>query len=256
MKHSEVKAFLDLQLRKHHTSDFIASDPVSIPHRFSATEDIEVSGFLTATISWGQRTTILKNAEGLMMMMDYAPFDFVSHASALELRRLDTFVHRTFNGTDAKAFVRSLRKVYGEHGGPQALFSGGLNAHGNNMGHAIRHFRDVFLKEAKSPRTSKHVADPTSGSAAKRINMFLRWMVRKDSTGVDFGIWNSISPSVLMCPLDVHSGRVARALGLLSRKQDDWMAVEQLTASLRKFDPADPVKYDYALFGAGVSGIL
>jgi uncharacterized protein (TIGR02757 family) len=249
----ELFRSLEFYYRKYNNPEFIESDPVSIPHLFSSRADIEISAFLTASIAWGQRPVILSNARKLMALMDHTPQDFILHASPAELNKTDQFVHRTFNGTDARYFILGLRRVYKHHGGPEAVFLNGLKKHPGDMGSAIHFFREVFF-EGKTPgRTAKHVADPLTGSSAKRINMFLRWMVRSDDNGVVFGLWKAVSPALLMCPLDVHSGRIAREFGLLHRQQNDWKAVVELTESLRQFDMNDPVKYDFSLFGLGVN---
>ena len=269
MNFPELHELLEEKTRQYNRPFFIEHDPVSIPHLFTKKEDIEISGFLAATIAWGQRPVIIRNAQRWMERMDMAPFEFVTGASPKELKRLDDFVHRTFNGIDARFFILALRKMYAKHGGMEKVFADGLKKmnHGDTgarssflcvsvspwfIKQAIIHFRDVFLSVKHEKRSEKHIANPASGSNAKRINMYLRWMVRRDKAGVDFGIWKSISPSLLLCPLDVHVGNVARALGLLERKQDDWRAVEELTAKLREFDAEDPVKYDFALFGLGI----
>ena len=248
----ELKDFLDDQVDLYNRKDFIQDDPISIPHRYSLKEDIEISGFLTATIAWGRRPMILKNAERLMLLMDDSPYDFISNANRKELKTVDDFVHRTFNGEDCCYFLSALKKVYQKHGGLEGIFSIPCQLTGGDMGFSINEARKTFLSFNPPTRVNKHFADPLRNSSAKRINMFLRWMVRKDRRGVDFGIWKSIKPSMLFCPLDVHSGRVARQLGLLLRKQDDWKATTELTTNLRILDPVDPVKYDFALFGMGV----
>lgn len=269
MTFAELHELLEEKTRQYNRPFFIAHDPVSIPHLFTKKEDIEISGFLAATIAWGQRPVIIRNAQRWMERMDMAPFEFVTGASPKELKRLDDFVHRTFNGIDARFFILALRKMYAKHGGMEKVFADGLEKDRRrgaedaersafsaplrqNMQDAIIHFRDVFLSVKHEKRSEKHIANPASGSNAKRINMYLRWMVRRDKAGVDFGTWKSISPALLLCPLDVHVGNVARALGLLTRRQDDWRAVEELTAKLREFDAEDPVKYDFALFGLGI----
>jgi uncharacterized protein (TIGR02757 family) len=230
---------------------FIESDPVSIPHLFSKKEDIEIAGFLAATIAWGQRKTILKNAKQLVEWMDYAPHSFILDFTEAELKKFSKFVHRTFNGIDAAYFLNSLKNIYSKHHSIGSIIEKGINS-GLYLNEAIADFRKIFFELPHEKRTEKHVSNPLTGASTKRLCMYLRWMVRKDNRGVDFGIWN-IHPSLLMCPLDVHSGRVARKLGLLTRKQDDWQAVNELTENLRKFDPEDPVKYDFALFGLGVN---
>jgi uncharacterized protein (TIGR02757 family) len=247
MNKRELKEFLDEKYEQFNRPDFIGPDPVSIPHQFSLKEDIEISGLLAATIAWGQRVTIINNANKMMKLMGNSPHDFVMSASEKDLKRFETFVHRTFNGTDMTFFLRSLRNIYKKHKGLENAFNQ------KDCKDAIVHFRNLFFSIEHPKRTEKHVSNPEENSSAKRLCMYLRWMVRKDQRGVDFGIWNSkLKPAALMCPLDVHTGNVGRKLGLLKRTQNDWKAVEELTASLRTFDPADPVKYDFSLFGLGV----
>jgi uncharacterized protein (TIGR02757 family) len=246
MPDADLKDFLEEKYLLYNRPSFIESDPVSIPHLFTKKEDIEIAGLLAATIAWGQRPTIIKNANWLVKQMGMAPYDFVMNASEKELRPFKKFVHRTFNGTDCIFFLRSLRNIYAKHKGLENVFRG------KDVLAGIVNFRERFFSIEHPSRTRKHVSDPRSASSAKRLNMFLRWMVRKDQLGVDFGIWSYLQPAQLMCPLDVHSGNVGRKLGLLTRKQNDWRSVEELTASLRKFDAKDPVKYDIALFGLGV----
>jgi uncharacterized protein (TIGR02757 family) len=245
----QVKELLDYKAAAYNDTSFIENDPVSIPHLFSLKEDIEISGFLAASISWGQRSSILNSAGRLMEKMDHSPFEFVVSADEKDFKVFDDFVHRTFNGADCRYFIISLKNIYLNHGGLESIFTSGVET---GMKPAIGAFRDIFFSLPHESRTEKHVANPFQGSAAKRINMFLRWMVRKDDRGVDFGIWNNINPSRLYCPLDVHTGNVARKLGLISRKQNDWKALEELMVHLRDFDPEDPVKYDFALFGMGI----
>ena len=213
-------------------------------------EDIEISGFLTATIAWGNRKSIINNAKRLMGLLDNSPFDFVLNHSETDLEKLIPFVHRTFNGHDSIQFIKSLKHVYKNHDGLEAIFS--KHSDTESLQVSISKFKSTFFEIEHLQRTQKHISDPLKNSAAKRINMFLRWMVRNDNTGVDFGIWKSLSPSVLSCPLDVHSGNVARKLGLLLRKQNDAKALLELDTSLRKLNINDPVKYDFALFGLGV----
>jgi uncharacterized protein (TIGR02757 family) len=231
---------------------FIETDPISIPHLFTKKEDIEIAGFLAATLAWGQRITIIKKSRELITRMDNSPFDFVTTASGNEIKSFESFVHRTFQGDDCVYFIHALQQIYSYHGGLEQVFNTGY-FQDQNIKTSIHHFREVFFSYQHLSRTRKHIADPLSGSAAKRINMYLRWMVRKDNNGVDFGIWKKIKTSDLLCPLDLHSGKIARRLGLLVRKHDDWQSVEELTANLRTFDPVDPVKYDFALFGTGVN---
>ena len=247
----DLKEFLDEKADLYNRPSFIEHDPISIPHRFSKKEDIEISGFLAATIAWGNRTMILRNANRLMELMDAAPHDFIMNFNTRDLVRMDKFVHRTFNSEDLLYFLHALRNIYRKKGGLEAVFV--KHKASDSLQPAIHELKNIFFELPHSPRTEKHVSDPYKGSAAKKINMFLRWMVRNDDRGVDFGIWKSISPSVLSCPLDVHSGNIARQLGILTRKQNDAKAVEELDSALRSFDPADPVKYDFALFGLGVN---
>ena len=246
----ELFEFLESKYDIYNRPGFIEDDPVSIPHNFTIKEDIEISGFLAATIAWGNRKMILRNANRLMQMMDYSPYDFIMNFSESDLKPFESFVHRTFNGTDCIYFLKAMRYIYTEKGGLEKAF---LLKGNSDMRELIFHFRTAFFEPEHPVRTEKHVANPMKGSSAKRINMFLRWMVRDDGRGVDFGIWKSIKPSQLYCPLDVHSGNIARRLGLLTRKQNDWKAVAELTGNLREFDREDPVKYDFSLFGLGVN---
>jgi uncharacterized protein (TIGR02757 family) len=248
---SVLKKFLDEKYNQFNCLNFIEVDPISIPHQFSRKEDIEIAGFLSATIAWGQRPTIIRNANKLIRLMDGEPYEFLTRTAIEDPERFESFVHRTFNGTDCFYFMNALSSIYREHGGLEKLFTDGFSIDGT-VKTAIIHFRERFLSFDPQHRTEKHIANPDKGSSAKRINMFLRWMIRPSISGVDFGLWNSIPVSALMMPLDVHSGSVARKLGLLQRTQNDWQAVEELTANLRIFDPSDPVKYDFALFGLGV----
>ena len=250
MTHSELKSFLDEKVTQYNTRDFIDSDPVQIPHLFSQKEDIEIAGFLAATIAWGNRKMIIKNAHRMMELMGNAPYDFVLSHQEKDLNDLESFVHRTFNGQDFIVFVKGLQHIYKNHNGLEAVFA--QNQEPFSMQKSIHEFKKLFFNVPHTPRTQKHISDPLNNSAAKRINMFLRWMVRQDNKGVDLGIWKSISAATLSCPLDVHSGNVARKLGLLHRKQNDAKALAELDTQLRILDPNDPVKYDFALFGLGV----
>lgn len=250
MKLAELKDFLDEKVLLYNNPNFIESDPIQIPHQFSLKEDIEIAGFLSATIAWGNRKMIINNAKKLMNIMGNSPYDFVMEHEEYHLENLENFVHRTFNGQDCKTFVKALQHIYNNHNGLEAVFAKNQNT--LSMQNSISEFKKIFFETEHLQRTTKHVSDPNNGSAAKRINMFLRWMVRQDNKGVDFGIWKSIPPSQLSCPLDVHSGNVARKLGLLSRKQNDGKALSELDTQLRLLDKNDPVKYDFALFGLGV----
>ncbi len=245
----ELKEFLDEKVDKFNQPNFIETDPIQVPRKFTQKEDIEISGFLTATIAWGNRTAIIKNAARLMNLMDYQPTDFILNSSSLEIERLNRFVHRTFNGHDCIYFIRSLKNIYQNHRGLQAVFEDGF-ANEISVKSSLSHFYKIFF-EIDGERTRKHVSNVEKGSSGKRLNMFLRWMIRNDKSGVDFGIWDGIPKSELMLPLDVHTGNVGRKLGILQRKSNDWKAVEEITKTLRTFDPADPIKYDFALFGLG-----
>jgi uncharacterized protein (TIGR02757 family) len=260
----EMKYLLDSRVKEYNRLDFIHSDPIQVPHRFSRKEDIEIAAFLTATISWGQRKSIINNANRLMELMDNSPYEFLMDTQNATLRKpliksveypewqhIKRFVHRTFNGDDCLFFLESLRNIYLNHGGLENVFTTGYNTEYNIFG-ALEHFRQIFLSIPHQVRVEKHISNVTANSSAKRVNMFLRWMVRNDDNEVDFGLWKNIPASALMLPLDVHTGNIARAYGLLNRKQNDWKAVEEITSVLRTFDPSDPIKYDYALFGIGV----
>ncbi len=245
----DLKYLLDEQFRQHNRSAFIDVDPISIPHAFSKKEDIEISGLFAATMAWGNRKAIIANAQKLMALMDHQPHDFAMNAGPNDFRVFKKFVHRTFQSDDVAFFVRGIRHLYQEHGGMESAF---YVPKATTIKEGIIQFRRYMLEVHHADRSRKHLSDPESGSAAKRLCMYLRWMVRKDSAKVDFGIWNKIKSSQLCLPLDIHTGRVSRELGLLQRQQNDWKAVEELTAKLRQFDPADPIKYDIALFGMGI----
>jgi uncharacterized protein (TIGR02757 family) len=250
-KKSELKEFLDEKVELYNRPSFIELDPISIPHRYSKKEDIEISGFLAATIAWGNRKMILKNADRMMALLNDSPFDFIMNSDEQDLERIEGFVHRTFNSLDLIYFLKALKNIYKTKGGLESIF----NEHkpDESLKTSIHNFYMLFFELPHSKNTERHVSDPFKGSAAKKLNMFLRWMVRSDNHGVDFGIWKKISPSKLYIPLDLHSGNTARSLGLLKRKQNDWKAVEELNSVLSEFDPSDPVKYDFALFGIGVN---
>ncbi len=264
---AEMQAFLEDAYDRFARPSFVENDPLRVVRAFAHRPDAEVIGLLTATIAWGQRTTIIANAERLVQLMEGTPHDFVMHAGHKELERMATFAHRTFNGTDLQFFIAALRNLYRVHGSLESAFLPACAGMGDdhatsdqpqpmndwNALHGITLFRERFFSIPHPARSTKHVADPSRGSHAKRLNMFLRWMVRPADRGIDLGIWTRISPAQLMVPLDVHTGRVARELGLLHRKQDDRTSVEELTSALRRSDPADPVKYDIALFALGVN---
>ena len=251
LSNAELKEILDEKVELYNRPGFIEPDPISIPHRYILKEDIEISGFLAAAIAWGNRKMILRNAGRMMELLDDSPFDFVMNASEEEFQRMEGFVHRTFNSHDLVYFLKALRHIYSNRGGLETIFE--ENKTEDSLQPAIHRLNTIFFELPHSKRTVRQISDPDKGSAAKKINMFLRWMVRKDNKGVDFGIWKSISPSILSCPLDIHSGNVARSFGILTRKQNDAKAVAELDAFLRDLDRDDPVKYDFALFGIGVS---
>jgi len=246
---AELKNFLDARVEMYNRPEFILCDPVSIPHRFSVKEDIEISGFLAATVAWGNRVSILKSADRMMKIMGNTPYEFVVCHKDSDLKGINGAMHRTFNAEDFIYFIEALKLIYEEHGGMEGIFSHYQTD--SSLQSAIHEFRRIFFELPHNSRTRKHISDPVKGSAAKKINMFLRWMIRKDDRGVDFGLWKSISPSILSCPLDVHSGNVARKLGLITRRQNDSKAVTELDKVLRQLDKEDPVKYDFALFGLG-----
>ncbi len=240
MSYTELKEMLEGLVTKYNNASFIESDPISIPHRYTRKEDIEIAGFLVATISWGKRESIVKNGLRMVELLGDSPYDFVMSHTKSQLHYLDVPVHRTFK-----------KYIYTKHDGMENIFK--RYATQDSLQPAIHHFKKIFFEIGSSKRTTKHIGDPFKGSAAKKMNMLLRWLVRKDNKGVDFGLWKSISPAILSCPLDVHSGRYARDWGLLSRKYDDAKAVMELDEQLRKFDTKDPAKYDFALFGYGIN---
>jgi uncharacterized protein (TIGR02757 family) len=247
---ANLKEFLDEKVNKYNNTNFIESDPISIPHLYSKKEDIEISGFLVATIAWGNRTMILKNAKRMMGFLGNSPYDFMMSHKDTNLKNLEGFVHRTFNSSDFIYFIKALKHIYEKKNGLERIFNEYQTE--NSLQPAIHQLRKKFFELPHDTRTLKHISDPLNGSAAKKINLYLRWMIRKDDKGVDFGLWKSIPPSILSCPLDVHSGRVARKLDLITRKQNDAKAVQELDGILRQLDCNDPVKYDFALFGLGV----
>ncbi len=248
-KHN-LKEYLNEKVDLYNRPPFIGLDPVSIPHRFKLREDIEIAGFLAATIAWGNRVAILRSADRMLSYMGNSPYDFIINHRDSDLKGIEGCIHRTYFAEDFIYFIEALKYIYLEKGGMEAIFA--RYQTDDSLQPAIHEFRKIFFELPHNSRTERHLSDPFKGSAAKKINMFLRWMVRNDDRGVDFGLWRSLSPSVLSCPLDVHSGNVARKLGLLTRKQSDAKAVAELDARLRELDPDDPVKYDYALFGLGV----
>ncbi|MFI2743717.1 TIGR02757 family protein [Zhouia sp. PK063] len=250
MTFTELKDFLDEKVVQYNNPKFITSDPIQIPHQFAIKEDVEIAAFLTATIAWGNRKMIINNANKMMHLLWDSPYDFVINHQEKDLKPLESFVHRTFNGDDFIFFVKSLQNIYKKHDGLEHLLAKHHENH--DLQESISKLKQNFFEIPHPIRTKKHISDPLKGSAAKRINMFLRWMVRSDNAGVDFGLWKAIQPSSLSCPLDVHSGNVARALGLLKRKQNDAKALQELNKILIQLDKNDPIKYDFALFGLGV----
>lgn len=246
----EVKQLLDEKYLEYNKSEFfIATDPIQIPKCFEEKEDIEIAGFLAASLAWGQRPTIIKKCKELMQLMDYAPHMFLMQAEDTDYKRFQTFKHRTFNGYDCVYFLKSLANIYRNHSGLEHIFTQAYLKY-QDMFEVLREWYTIFTSLPAEPRVLRHVANVEKGSAAKRINMFLRWMVRHDGE-VDFGLWKNIPTSALLIPLDIHTGNVSRQLGLLTRNQNDRKAVEELTSQLRKFDPVDPIRYDFALFGLG-----
>jgi uncharacterized protein (TIGR02757 family) len=246
-----LKEFLDAKVNQFNQPKFLELDPVSIPHRFSKKQDIEIAGLFAAVLAWGQRVTIINKTNQLMKWMDEAPHDFIVNHKPSDLKPFTTFKHRTFNATDALYFIEALHVLYQKQSSLEELFI--VQPADKNIENGIRNFHNAFFNLPDFPnRTKKHIATPDRKSACKRINMYLRWMVRKDKAGVDFGIWNRVNPSQLICPIDLHVERVARKLKLVKRKQVDWEMALELTANLKLLDPADPVKYDFALFGLGV----
>jgi len=253
-----VKKLLDEQLKLHNQQSFIDKDPISIPHRFSKKQDIEIAGFFAAIFAWGNRTTIINKCNELIQLMDDAPFQFITQHQEIELKRFLNFKHRTFNPTDLLHFIRVLRYHYDNLRSAEptleTAFSKALNRKDDTVENALVSFHDYFFSLEDSPgRTKKHISTPVNNSSCKRLNMFLRWMVRKDKAGVDFGIWKNIKPNQLVCPLDVHVQRVALNLNLIQSEKADWKTAVELTEKLKSFDPSDPVKYDIALFSMGVS---
>lgn len=251
MDDKELKTFLDEKADWYNHVDFIENDPIQIPHRFSVKQDIEITGFLTATISWGTRKSIINDAEKILSWMGNSPYDFVLN---FQEKEMDLFkhnsVHRTFNKEDLTYFLRQLNRLYKEHETLENLFQ--INEGELNFYHSLHRFRTAFFKENQTHRSTKHISSTYKNSSAKRLMMFLRWMVRKDRKGVDLGIWKNIDQKYLSIPLDVHTGNISRKLNLIQRKQNDWKTVEEMDAVLRKFDDTDPAKYDFALFGLGI----
>jgi len=249
MMPKHLKKFLDQKVEEYNRPAFIKDDPISIPHLFKKKQDIEIAGFFAAVFSWGNRTTIINKSNELMMRMDNSPFDFIKDHSIKELKKLKGFKHRTFNEDDLFFFIESLRHHYSKFSSLEAAFFPNKNF---DIEQGLIHFKKYFLSAEHLKRTEKHISSPSQKSTCKRLNMYLRWMVRDDNNGVDFGLWKSISPAKLIIPIDLHVARVAKKLGLLKRKQVDWLAAVELTEALRQLDDKDPVKYDFALFNLGI----
>jgi uncharacterized protein (TIGR02757 family) len=249
-----LKKFLERKTREYNRPAFIHTDPVSIPHSFKKKQDIEISGFFAAIFAWGNRKTIINKSKELMWLMNNQPYEFCLHHKPADLKRLSEFRHRTFTTTDLLYFISFLHHHYSKNSSLESAFTEKLSGDDPNIEKALTGFHEYFFSlENVPPRTKKHIASPVSGSTCKRLNMFLRWMVRKDECGVDFGVWTKIKPAQLVCPIDLHVARVARKLGLLTRKQTDWKAAIELTQRLKEFDPVDPVRFDLGLFGIGVT---
>ena len=252
MKDFALKEFLERKVEEYNQPSFISTDPISIPHLFTKKQDIEIAGFFSSIFAWGNRTTIIQKSKELMLLMDMAPYQFCLHHNNSDLKRLMAFKHRTFNITDLLYFVEFFKQHYSNHNSLENAFSRWINKDDRNTRNALNGFYEYFFSLGDAPlRTHKHIATPQKNSTCKRLNMFLRWMVRKDKKGVDFGIWENISPAQLVCPIDLHVARVAKHFNLLQRKQIDWLSALELTDYLRKLDKHDPVKYDFALFGLG-----
>ena len=248
-----LKKLLDEKVAEYNCKDFIKDDPIALPKRFSKNQDIEIIGFWTAMLSWGRRVQIIKSGEKLLDLMGNAPHDFILNHKETDRKAFLDFKHRTFQSDDCIYFLDWLQWYYRNNNSLEDAFSNHLKKEDIHVGPALVGFHNLFFSLPDAPnRTKKHIATPERKSSCKRLNMFLRWMVRKDDKGVDFGIWSKIKTSQLLIPLDVHVERIARNLGLLQREQRDWQAVLELTENLRKFDKKDPVKYDFALFGIGV----
>lgn len=245
----DLKAFLDYKADQYNTIDFIENDPVSIPHMFEDKKNREIMGLWSAILAWGQRKTIINKCHELINLMDGDPYGFIMHHTEKDLARLSGFKHRTFNYTDTLYFVDFFKNYYKNNDTLEDAFTSDTN----DIREGLILFHETFFKADYAPhRTKKHIPTPLRKSTCKRLNMFLRWMVRSDKKGVDFGIWKKLTPDKLYCPLDLHVDRVARKLKLIERKQTDWQTVQELTENLRKFDKEDPARYDFALFGLGI----
>jgi len=254
LDHSSTEQILNQLFDRFNQPSFIEKDPISVPHQFSKRQDIEIAGFFAAIFAWGNRTTIIKKCNELLGLMDMAPFQFIQQHEEKDLLQLLSFKHRTLQTTDLLHFIRFLQYHYKQHASLESAFTNGMGSHDKNIENALNHFQDYFFSlEDSPPRTKKHIPSPRQQSSCKRLNMYLRWMVRHDQRGIDFGIWKTIQPSQLVCPLDLHVMRVAKELKLIESEKSDWKTACLLTERLQSFDQHDPVKYDIALFGWGVS---
>ncbi|KPM49824.1 TIGR02757 family protein [Jiulongibacter sediminis] len=253
MQHEELFELLEYKYQQFNQPGFIESDPITIPHRFRRKEDIEIAGFFAAILAWGQRKTIINKCTELFELMDNSPYEFILNHRDEDLKHFQNFKHRTFNDTDTLYFIEALKSIYNNHNGLEGAFSKKLSSNDDSVKNALISFKDIFFNLPDFPeRTQKHISSPARNSACKRINMYLRWMVRKDDKGVDFGLWEGIKPSQLICPCDVHVERTAKLLGLTTLEKPNWKMAEQITENLKAFDCEDPVKYDFALFGLGI----
>ena len=255
MSYEEMFELLESLHDKFNNESFIEADPISVPHSYTDAGDIEISGLLASTIAWGNRKAIVQSSHRMMRYMDNSPKDFVLNASDAEIATLSSYVHRTFNGEDLQDFVRALRHIFNKWGSIGGFFESRYAEH-QDLRRVFSEFRREFHSVEHNPHSEKHMSSIDKGAACKRLCMYLRWMVRRDDRGVDFGLWRGIPMSALYMPLDIHTSRMGRGLGLLERKQNDWKAVEELTASLRSFNTEDPVRYDYSLFGVGITHML
>lgn len=253
LSHLSLFELLESKAEEFNRPAFIENDPICIPHAYQKQQDIEISGLIAAVLAWGQRKTIIRKCQEFCMLMDHAPHDFILHHQEQDLKPFLDFKHRTFNATDALYFIEFLHHYYQQHDSLEQAFAKAIHPNDVDTEKGLIHFHQLFFNLPDYPsRTRKHIATPARNSACKRLNMYLRWMVRQDDKGVDFGLWHKIKPSQLICPCDLHVDRVARQLGLIRRKQTDWLTAQELTQNLRHFDPQDPVRYDFALFGLGI----
>jgi uncharacterized protein (TIGR02757 family) len=251
-KHRSLHDFFNQKVKQYNNPAFIPEDPICIPHQFTKKQDIEIAGLFAAVFAWGNRTTIIQKSKDLMQRMDMSPYDFIMHHGHQDLKRVYGFKHRTFTEDDIFYFIHFLHHHYHSHDSLESAFTKGMDKQDDTIEKGLMGFKHYFFSHEHLRRTQKHISSPEQNSSCKRLCMYLRWMVRHDNQGVDFGLWRSIKPAQLVCPIDLHVARVAKRFGLMQRKQPDWQAALELTAHLRNFDKKDPVKYDFALFGLGV----